>query len=372
MTTHLLLALLWVLWCILHSVMIARPITDFLSSQLKSSYRFYRLFFNITALATLIPVYFYSISLDSPTVFELKGILEGIRIFVFAVSILLFFLGARTYDMRHFLGMNDIRAGTIDPEISGIKTFKTQGILNVIRHPWYLAGILLVWTRTGRLTVAALLENSIITLYFIIGAYLEEKKLEQDLGGAYQQYREAVSMLLPVKWVFRFVCRRCTRDISAPAPPERPVLAVGAVVFHQDRVLLVQRGNPPARGEWAIPGGRVRLGETLARAAEREIEEETNVIVSAGKPVFSFENIDRDRAGKIQFHYYIVDLEARYISGTPRAGDDAEKARWVSVEELGRNSVNRRTLDLLHTQYGFGPAVKKTNIAESPIQENES
>ena len=53
--------------------------------------------------------------------------------------------------------------------------------------------------------------------------------------------------------------------------PDAPRPAVGAVVFKGDAVLLVQRGNPPSRGMWAIPGGRVHLGETLQAAAEREI-----------------------------------------------------------------------------------------------------
>jgi 8-oxo-dGTP diphosphatase len=60
--------------------------------------------------------------------------------------------------------------------------------------------------------------------------------------------------------------------------PDAPRPAVGAVVFKGDAVLLVQRANPPSRGMWAIPGGRVRLGETLQAAAEREILEETGVV----------------------------------------------------------------------------------------------
>ena len=55
------------------------------------------------------------------------------------------------------------------------------------------------------------------------------------------------------------------------------------MVFKDDAVLLVQRGNMPSRGMWSIPGGRIRLGETLQAAAEREIFEETGVVIRANE-----------------------------------------------------------------------------------------
>ena len=79
-------------------------------------------------------------------------------------------------------------------------------------------------------------------------------------------------------------------------------------------MLLVKRGNPPAKGVWAIPGGGVELGETLEKAAEREVLEETGIVIKAGKPIFSFESIHRDDKDRVRFHYYIVDLTASYIS----------------------------------------------------------
>jgi len=143
-------------------------------------------------------------------------------------------------------------------------------------------------------------------------------------------------------------------DNSPGEYPDRPALAVGAVVFKDNRVLLVKRGNPPARGVWAIPGGRVELGETLKTAAEREILEETGIIIKAGDPIFSFESIHRDDKDQVRFHYYIVDLAANYISGEPTPGDDALDVGWISKDELGRLNVNPSTLKLLHQTFNFG------------------
>ena len=144
--------------------------------------------------------------------------------------------------------------------------------------------------------------------------------------------------------------------IGSVAGPREPRPAVGAVVFHDGRVLLVRRGRPPAAGQWAIPGGRIEWGETLQQAAEREILEETGIVIRAGEPVYTFDSITRDTQGTIQFHYLIVDLAAEYLSGEPRPGDDAREARWVGPREFGRIPVNARTCHLLRSQYNFPPA----------------
>ncbi|MBW2356087.1 MAG: NUDIX hydrolase [Deltaproteobacteria bacterium] len=116
--------------------------------------------------------------------------------------------------------------------------------------------------------------------------------------------------------------------------PNHPRVAVGAVVVRHRQVLLVRRRKAPARGLWAIPGGRVRLGESLRQAAEREILEETGLTIRAGEPVLTFESIHRDDGGRVRFHYVIVDLAAEYVAGEIRPADDASDARWFSRDEI--------------------------------------
>jgi ADP-ribose pyrophosphatase len=136
--------------------------------------------------------------------------------------------------------------------------------------------------------------------------------------------------------------------------PECPVVAVGAVVFNGERVLLVRRGQPPSRDLWAIPGGKVRLGETLQAAAEREILEETGLTVRARQPVYTFDLIERDTQGRIRFHFVIVDLVANYVAGTISAGDDACEVRWIGPDEIRHLKVSPQTIELLQREYGFG------------------
>ena len=136
--------------------------------------------------------------------------------------------------------------------------------------------------------------------------------------------------------------------------PDSPRVAVGAVVFKEDRVLLVRRGQPPAENLWAIPGGSVEIGETLQQAAEREIWEETGIRIRAAKPIYTFDVIERDERQGIRFHYVIIDLSADYVSGELAAGDDAVEARWISAEEIKTLAVNKTTLRLLQSKFHFG------------------
>ena len=136
--------------------------------------------------------------------------------------------------------------------------------------------------------------------------------------------------------------------------PQFPRVAVGAFVFNKNRVLLVKRGRPPAQGRWAIPGGNMKLGETLKEATEREIREETGLIIKAREPVFTFDVIKRDESGRIRYHYVIVDLVGEYISGALQAGDDALEARWVAPQEMDELEMSPRTRQVLAQRFNFG------------------
>lgn len=136
--------------------------------------------------------------------------------------------------------------------------------------------------------------------------------------------------------------------------PEHPCVAVGAIVFKGKSVLLVRRGQAPSEDLWAIPGGKVKLGESLQQAAEREIREETGVIIKAGEPVYVFDHVARDAYERIRFHYVIVDVLADYVAGNPRPGDDALEARWISAPELQKLKVSEKTLELLNQRFNFG------------------
>jgi 8-oxo-dGTP diphosphatase len=127
---------------------------------------------------------------------------------------------------------------------------------------------------------------------------------------------------------------------------------VGAIVIKDEKILLVKRLKAPHKDLWAIPGGSVELGETLQETAEREIHEETGLTIKAGKPVYTFDLIEKDDRGSVRFHFVIVDLYAVYISGDLQAADDAIDAQWFDPEELDKIAISENTRDLLH-KIGF-------------------
>ncbi|MBW2635123.1 MAG: NUDIX hydrolase [Deltaproteobacteria bacterium] len=141
--------------------------------------------------------------------------------------------------------------------------------------------------------------------------------------------------------------------MTNPEYPDTPRVAVGAVVIHENRILLVKRGKPPAIGEWAIPGGSVELGETLQAAAEREIYEETGITIQAHEVIYTFDSIVKE-GDRTRFHYVILDLAGTYVAGEPRAADDVLMAGWFEPGQSNDLGVNTRTLDLL-TKIGFMP-----------------
>jgi len=116
--------------------------------------------------------------------------------------------------------------------------------------------------------------------------------------------------------------------------PDRPWCAVGVVARRNGEVLLVRRGHPPNVGEWSVPGGAQEVGETVFEAAVRETLEETGVVVAPRAVIEVVDAVTRDEAGRIRFHYTIVEIAADWVSGDPAAADDARDARWVSADEL--------------------------------------
>lgn len=197
--SYVTLAGLWIIWCTIHSGMIWVTVTDALKRRWENYFRFYRLFFNLAAIVTIIPVILYARSLHAPVIFRWKGFMIIFQILLLGMGIWLFIAGAKHYDMLQFLGLRQIKTGAAHGTLTVAGGLHTTGILRITRHPWYLGAIMLLWA--GDLSVSTLIGNIILTLYLVVGTVLEERKLVREFGEDYRRYQKRVSMLVPFKYL---------------------------------------------------------------------------------------------------------------------------------------------------------------------------
>ncbi len=129
--------------------------------------------------------------------------------------------------------------------------------------------------------------------------------------------------------------------------PDRPIVGVGAVIIHENRVVLVKRGSPPLQGEWSLPGGVVELGETLRAAAEREAREETGLIVKAGEVLEVLDRIVPGEGGAPQYHYVLIDFLCTVEGGELRAGGDAADACWAAERGLDNFKLEQPAMEVI-------------------------
>jgi ADP-ribose pyrophosphatase YjhB (NUDIX family) len=136
-------------------------------------------------------------------------------------------------------------------------------------------------------------------------------------------------------------------DDSRQFPP-RPIVGVGAVVLDAGHVLLIRRARAPLRGEWSLPGGAVEVGETLVAALQREVLEETGLVVSVGPIVEVLDRIHTDGDGVVAYHYVLIDYVCTVVAGQLRASSDALEATWASPRDLAAFGLQPVTLNVVH------------------------
>lgn len=116
----------------------------------------------------------------------------------------------------------------------------------------------------------------------------------------------------------------------------RAALTVDCVVFGLDdedlKVLLIQRDQEPFAGRWALPGGFVRLDETVDQAARRELQEETGLEKVFLEQLYTFSDLERDPRERVVTvaYYALVRLSAHQV----KAATDARNAAWFAVDDL--------------------------------------
>ena len=129
--------------------------------------------------------------------------------------------------------------------------------------------------------------------------------------------------------------------------PKRPIIGVGAAVFDGASVVLIKRRFQPLQGRWSLPGGGLEVGETLEAGVAREIEEETGLTVSVGPVVEVFDRILLDDAGRVEYHFVLVDFLCRATGGTLAPGSDVTDAVLANPETLNAYGLTKKAEEVI-------------------------
>ena len=197
MISHIILAILWILYCVLHSVLADAGVKKQVQARLGRRYKFYRIFYTVFSFIGLAVILFYQLGISTVQVFNPPVFIRGIGAALAVSGSVLMLVCIRKY----FFSLSGLRTLFVE---NASNQLIISGIHRYVRHPLYLGtfafiwGLFLIWPH-----LSLLVANVIITGYTLIGIDLEEQKLLAEFGEQYQDYRRTVPKLLPRRRVSR-------------------------------------------------------------------------------------------------------------------------------------------------------------------------
>jgi protein-S-isoprenylcysteine O-methyltransferase Ste14 len=195
-TAPLAAVILWTsLWCVLHSLLATHRWRDLVRRLFPRWHAFSRVLYVLGSTATLAVLLAWLRALPERELWDWTGPWALARWLGLAEAVFLFWAGTRAFDNRHFLGLSQLRDYAAGREPAD-PPFRADGILAVIRHPWY-AGTLLLLVFMLPWTDVNLAWRGVFLLYTLAGCELEERKLLRDIGEPYAEYRRRVGRYWP-------------------------------------------------------------------------------------------------------------------------------------------------------------------------------
>ena len=193
------LVFFWLAYFLIHSALASLRVKRWFARHYPGNVRFYRMAFNLVSLILLLPIFWQMRRDPGPLWWAWQGwqawLANGRALAAlggFAVSL-------RHYDGKEFLGLQQMQGPRGSAEgIEDTQAFRLSPLHRHVRHPWYFFSLVLIWTRdmSGAMLVSAVL----LTLYFVVGSHLEERKLIAFHGDVYRRYMQRVPGLIPLPW----------------------------------------------------------------------------------------------------------------------------------------------------------------------------
>ena len=189
---HIILAFLWILFGVFHSVLADNSVKQKLTRHSKRFAKNYRFFYTVFAFATFGYVVYFQIKTDSYLLFQqnivtkIGGIISG------SAGLIIMIICIKKY----FLSLSGLKS--LFAETTVANELRIDGIHRYVRHPLYLGTFLFIW---GTWLIFPLVSfgitNVVITLYTLIGIHFEERKLVEEFGQSYISYSRQVPKIIP-------------------------------------------------------------------------------------------------------------------------------------------------------------------------------
>jgi len=183
----LLLAL--ALWGVVHSFLASHLAKDLFHLK-AGGMDFYRLAYNIFAAISFLPILYLMATLPDQSAYAVPSPWSWVMLGGQLLSAILLLTAFLQTDSLSFIGLRQL----FEEEKSG--ALVTRGLYHVVRHPLYTFGLLFIWL-TPTVSQNALTVYIGATIYTLIGAYFEERKLLGDFGEDYAVYKQKTPMLIP-------------------------------------------------------------------------------------------------------------------------------------------------------------------------------
>jgi protein-S-isoprenylcysteine O-methyltransferase Ste14 len=188
------LAIGWVLYAALHSLLADLRVKAAVSTHFPGFTPWYRLTYNGIALLTALPLMWLMRTTPGADLWAWHGAWAWLANGLAVAALFGAMQSSKAYAMNDFLGLGVLGGDkTIERDV-----FRLSTAHRFVRHPWYSFGLVIVWTRD--MNAAMLVSALAITIYFVAGSWLEERKLIAIHGDTYRRYRERVPGLLPLPW----------------------------------------------------------------------------------------------------------------------------------------------------------------------------
>ncbi len=198
---------LWTVYFLIHSLTASLGLKRWVAEHYPQLMPAYRLVFNFASTILILPILLLSYSFSSEPLWHWSPLVFWLMQLITLATVVAFYFSLRYYDMDEFIGIKQWSERNI--KVEDQEAFKIGVFHRFVRHPWYSMGIVLIWSR--ELDPIMLTSAIMLTVYFVFGSILEERKLVLYHGDIYRQYMTKVPGLIPRPW--RFLSRKQLKEL---------------------------------------------------------------------------------------------------------------------------------------------------------------